>query len=88
MKIWLLTVALGFPSERSGLPFVTEQKCKQAAAEAAFIVPGVRYYCNQVQRTDEHNLFFIELAQSKERLRRARAARRQERVMKALYNIE
>lgn len=88
MTIWILTVALGFPPEGSGLPFVTEQKCKEAAAMAAFTVPGEKYYCREVQRTDEHNLFFIELAQSKEKLRRARAARRQERAQKALYNIE
>lgn len=87
MTIWLLTVVLGFPSENSGLPFVSEAKCKQAAAEAAFTVSTVQYYCREVPRTEEHNLFFIELAQSKEKLRRARAVRKQERVLKALYEV-
>ena len=87
MTIWLLTVALGFPPEGSGLPFVTEHKCKQAAAEAVYTVPGIQYYCIEVQRTEEHNLFFIELAQSKERLARARARRRQEQAIKALYRM-
>lgn len=87
MTVWLLTVVLGFPPEGSGLPFVTEHKCKQAAAEAAFTVKGVTYYCTEVQRTEEHNLFFIELAQSKERLARIRAKRQQERALRALYKI-
>ena len=88
MTIWLLTVALGFPSPETGLPFVTEAKCKQAAAEAAFTVSGPTYFCTEVQRTEVHNVFFIELAQSKERLARARVKRRKERAVKAAWGIQ
>lgn len=88
MTVWLLTVALVFPPPEVGLPFVSEAKCKQAAAEAAFTVRGIKYYCTEVQRTEAHNLFFIELAQSKERLRRARAKRQQERALRALYRLQ
>jgi len=85
MTVWLLTVALVLPPPEAGLPFVSEAKCKQAAVEAAFTVPGVKYYCTEVQRTEVHNIFFIELAQSKERVVRARTKRRQERALRALY---
>lgn len=88
MTIWLLTVALVFPPPDVGLPFVSEAKCKQAAAEAAFTVRGIKYYCTEVQRTEVHNLFFIELAQSKERLARARVARKKEQAVKAAWGIQ
>lgn len=87
MTVWILTVVLGFPPDDSGLPFVSEHKCKQAAAEAAFTVKGEQYYCREVLRTEEHNLFFIELAQSKKKLAHARAKRQQQRVIKALYEV-
>jgi len=88
VTVWLLTVALVFPPPDAGLPFVSEAKCKQAAAEAAFTVRGIKYYCTEVQRTEAHNLFFIELAQSKERLARARAARRKEKAAKTAWGIQ
>ena len=88
MTIWVLTVVLGFPPGESGLPFVSEQKCKEAAAMAAFTVPGEKYYCKEVQRTEEHNQFFVNLAVSKDRLAKARAARRKERAAKAAWGIQ
>lgn len=88
MTVWLLTVALGFPPEGSGLPFVTEHKCKEAAAQAAFTVPGETYFCIEVQRKAEHNQFFVDLAVSKDRLAKARAARKKEQAAKAAWGIQ
>lgn len=55
---------------------------------AAFTVPGEKYYCIEVQRTEEHNEFFVNLAVSKDRLAKARAARRKERAAKAAWGIQ
>ena len=87
VTIWLLTVGILFEGGGQGLPYTTEYKCKEAAAMAAFAIPGI-YYCTEVRRAREHNLFFIELAQSKERIARARARRRQEQAIKALYRMQ
>jgi hypothetical protein len=84
VTIWLLTVGILFEVGGQGLPYVTEYKCKEAAAMAAFSIPGI-YYCTEVQRVEEHNLFFIELAQSKERVARARARRQLEQAIRAVY---
>jgi len=88
MTVWLLTVVLSFPPEGSGLPFVSKAKCVQAAAEAAFTVSGVRYYCTEVQRTEEHDLFFIKVARAKEKVARARAKRRKEQAVNAAWGIQ